>query len=198
MVSTFFLGNFDGFKLQTDGLLALLAELTAFYLRWQDEISQNEYEASMLRMEIVGGGYFGGVAPLRVGRSQDLFTVTAYSAQVEDDSLDTQWVFFFGGCLALVALLSSGLHRLSKFRDECNKKSNQPNATTKAIAVPNNKSNANNLTKAITGASSKGRKWGFTRRDTVPDSTSRSDDEHNILFAVGAPPDSDDDSLSMI
>lgn len=76
--------------------LAYGVEFTAFCLRWGDEREQNAYAESMLRYEVVGGGYHGGLAPLRVGRKTNPFTVNAYMAEVSDASRNYEPIFAMG------------------------------------------------------------------------------------------------------
>jgi hypothetical protein len=63
-----------------------------------DEREQNPYAESTLRYEVIGGGFFGGLAPLRVGRQTNLFTVNAYVAEVSGASRN-YWPIFATGPL---------------------------------------------------------------------------------------------------
>lgn len=76
--------------------LAFGVEFTAFCLRWVDELEQNAYAESMLRYEVIGGGFFGGLAPLRVGRQTNLSTVNLHT-----------WL----RCPVLVGTISQSLQR---------------------------------------------------------------------------------------
>lgn len=86
--------------------LAIGVEFTAFCLRWVDEREQNAYAESMLRYEVIGGGFFGGLAPLRVGRQTNLSTVNANVGAVSGASRNYQPIFATG---VIAMVLSFGI-----------------------------------------------------------------------------------------
>lgn len=90
------------------GLLTLLAiESTAYGYRWGAEMEQNAYRAPLAIMEVVGGGRFDGVLPLRFGQDGNVFIVTTYVVEVSDASEDFVWVFVCGVILAFLFLVGS-------------------------------------------------------------------------------------------
>lgn len=88
-------------------LTAVIVELVAYYIRFSAEVDQNNFQESMVMTAVVGGGRFGGLAFLRLGRDFDPFIVTTFVIEVSDDSADYVLLLGIGICAAIMSCVIS-------------------------------------------------------------------------------------------
>ena len=88
-------------------LLVLLLEIVAFYLRWNAESDKNNFNESMVFVEVAGADRFDGLLPLSAGKDGKTFIANTFVVELKDDSYDYTWVFISGTIASVSCLFLS-------------------------------------------------------------------------------------------
>eukprot|EP00978_Attheya_sp_CCMP212_P039931 scaffold212634_cov43-Attheya_sp.AAC.1 len=87
--------------------MVLILEGIAYYIRWEAEADQNDFNEAMVLVDVAGADRFDGIIPLSAGKDGDTFVATTYVVELSDASYNFSWMFLLGSIVSAVGFCIS-------------------------------------------------------------------------------------------